>query len=259
VAIFLQERLNRWVGSTQRWLDKAAWDRSAEPYTLADLAGRDCFLALDLARKLDMAAAVFAFPWPEDGPEVVRLWPVFWLPRQTAKEQDHLFPFLTWGREGGPLKLTEGGTLDYGIIKDDLRGAIAEHRLNVLNLYYDEHYANELTQALHEGERLGPTAVPGVVAQRTVFGQSLMYFAGPSADFERRVKAGMVRHPGNAVLTWQVGHCEVWRDRNQNIRPVKPDFHTGKKIDGVVCAVMTFAGLAEPVPDGTISTRLLVV
>lgn len=257
VARFLQYRLNRWVGSTNRWLDAAAWELSADPFSLADLAGRECYAAIDLSRTTDMTGCVFLFPWPEDGLEVVRAWPLFWLPHDTAKARDHLFPFMTWAREGH-LMLTPGGQVDYSLVKADIRNAITANNLNVLALYYDPHYANELTQALHEGESLGGVSVPGVVAERIAFKQSLMFMTGPAKELERRVGAKMVRHPDNPVLNWQVGHAEVWSDRNNNIRPVKPAPHSGKSVDGVVCLTMDCAGVMAPPEDSSIPPLVVI-
>lgn len=259
VAIFLQERLNRWVGSVSRWLNVAGWEKGRRDYTRADLAGRECRAALDLSRTRDMTALVFVFPWPEEGPECVRIWPMFWLPRDSARERDHVFPFLSWAA-AGHLSLTEGGEVDYGQVKADVRAAITGHGLKVLDLLYDPHYAAELTQALHEGERLGTAAVGGCVAKRTVFKQDLMHYTGPSKEYERRVGAGKILHPGNPVMSWQVGHCQVYRDRNQNIRPVKPDPHSGKSVDGVQCNVMALAGVvAAPYQTSFISSDPLVM
>jgi phage terminase large subunit-like protein len=240
VARFKQYRLDIEVGSTNQWLSTAGWELGARSFTLADLAGRDCYAALDLSRTRDLTAFVLMFPFPEEGEEVVRVWPMFWMPEETARERDHLFPFKSWAT-GGFIKCTKGATVDYNAVKADIRAAIGDHRLNVLKLVYDEHYANELTQALHEGEELGKERVAGVVAEREAFGQSLMYFTGPCKELERRVSAGLIQHPDNKVLNWQVGHCEIWPDRNQNIRPVKPAPHSGKSIDGVVCMCMDMA------------------
>lgn len=248
VARFKQYRLDLWVGSTNQWLDSAGWERGRRSYTLADLAGRDCYAAMDLSRTRDLTAFVLMFPWPEDGPETVRVWPMFWMPEDTARERDHLFPFRSWAAAGF-IALTPGGMVDYGAVKDDIRAAIADHRLNVLKLIYDEHYANEITQQLHEGEQLGSARAAGVVAEREAFSQSLMHFTGPCKELERRVSAGLVQHPDNKVLTWQVGHCEVWSDRNQNIRPVKPNPHSGKSVDGVVCLCMEVKEVMAVKPD----------
>lgn len=256
VAIFRQERLSMWVGSSSPWLDARGWDKGKREYTLADLRGRECFLGFDAARKLDMTAAVFVFPWPEDGADAVRLWPIFWLPEETAKERDHLFPFQSWARDGD-LTLTPGGTMDYSTVKADLRAAINDNELRVLDLGYDPYYANEITQALHEGESIGDAHEDGVVAKRTEVKQGIMTLTGPACEFERRVKAGLVQHPGNAVMSWQVGHCQVKRDRNQNIAPAKPDGNTGKNIDGIAAALNAMPALVAHAPEGDCESAIL--
>lgn len=249
VARFKQYRLNLWVGSTNQWLDLSGWEAGAESFDLESLRGRDCYMALDLSRTRDMTACVLMFPEEE---ERIRIWPMFWLPDATAKARNHLFPFLSWAASGH-LHLTPGSTVDYGQVKEDIRAVVNGYNLSVLNLYYDPHYANELTQALHEGESVGAESVPGVVHERTAFAQTLMYLTGPAKEFERRVTAGLIRHPSNPVMTWQVGHAEVWSDRNNNIRPVKPEPHSGKAIDGVICCVMATAGTLQPVERPSIS------
>lgn len=251
-AIFKQERLSIWVSSSSPWLDSRGWANGQRAYSLADLIGRYCFLGFDAARKLDMTAAVFVFPWPEDGPEAIRIWPMFWLPEETAKERDHLYPFQSWA-ESGDLTLTPGGTMDYGRVKSDIRRVVTENKLTVLNLYYDPAYANEITQALHEGERMGDASEYGCVAARTEVKQSMMGLTGLACEVERRVKAGLVQHPGNAVMTWQVGHCQVKRDNNQNIIPMKPEANSGKNIDGVAALVDAMPGVMKPVETSPIS------
>jgi phage terminase large subunit-like protein len=202
-----------------------------------------------------MTAFVLLFPFPEDGPEVVKLWPLLWLPRETARERDHLFPFLSWA-EAGHLRLTGGGVVDYSVVLADVLDAVHAHRLNLRRLYFDQHYAEEITQRVAD---LGDGSRAGVGCERLAFPQTLMHFTGPAKEFERRVSAGLVRHPRNPVLTWQVGHCEVWADRNRNVRPVKSEPHSGKSVDGVVAAVMTFAECLKPADDAFISPNLVVL
>ncbi len=258
VALFMQERLDIWVGSVSRWLDVAAWERGARKYTLADLAGRDCFLGFDAARRLDMNAATFLFPWPEDGDACLRVWPIFWLPEETARERDHLFPFQSWAA-GGHLNLTDGNTMDESRVIADIRDAITANKLNVRGLYYDAYYADGITLKLHEGERLGPTSVPGVVGYRKIVAQTIPKLTGAACEFERRLKAGMVQHPNNLVMNWQIGHCEVVRDRNNNIAPKKPDDKSAKNIDGVAALLDAMCGILESPAETFISPNPVFV
>jgi len=251
MARFMQYRCNLWVGSTNRWLDIQKWEECADPeIRIQDLAGRECYLGLDMARRLDMASAVFAFPWPEAGDDGVFFWPMFWLPEETARARDIMYPFMTWSRDK-QLNVTPGATTDYDRIKKDLRDFVSQSSCNLLNIFYDEHYANETTQRLVEGETdgSGKTIVEGWGCPRTAYPQTITYFTGDATEFERRIRKKVVRHPGNAVMDWQIGHVEVKTDANQNIRPVKPDPNSGKAIDGIVAAVMALQGVIAAVRD----------
>lgn len=250
VARFKQYRLNVWVGSTNQWLDLGGWEAGRREFGPADLAGRECFLGLDLSRTRDMTAAALLFPWPEDGPEVVRAWPLFWLPADRAKALDHLFPYRSWA-EAGALTLTPGGVVDYSAVENDIVATVQTYNLVVLGIYFDQHYAEELSQRL--AGRLG--------CERVAVGQTLMTLSPLAKEFERRVASGLVHHPGNPVFTWQAGHVEVWQDRNQNVRPVKPAPASGKSIDGIAATLDAMAGVASRPDAGPVvySSRPMLI
>lgn len=237
VARFKQYRLNVWVGSTNQWLDVAGWEKGKREFGLEDLRGRDCFLGLDLSRTRDMTAAVFLFPWPEDGDECIRVWPLFWLPEKIAKERDHLFPFRSWSK-AGHIELSPGDVVDYKAVEDGICQTADSFDFRMRGLYFDQHYAEEITQRL--AERLGMAT-----SERVAVRQSLMFLSPLAKEWERRISCGMVHHADNAVMDWQVGHVEVWADRNQNIRPVKPESATGKSIDGIMAALDGMAGIVS--------------
>jgi phage terminase large subunit-like protein len=243
VARFKQYRLNLWVGSTNPWLDVAGWEKGKREFVLADLAHRDCYLGLDMSRTRDMTSAVLLFPMLEDG-GVLRVWPLFWLPEKTAKDRDHLFPFKSWAT-GNALSLTSGDVVDYKVVEDEIVETVEAHALRVQGLYFDQHYAEEITQRL--SDRLG--------CVRTAVAQSLMTLSPLAKELERRISTGLVHHANNAVLSWQVGHVEVWSDRNQNIRPVKPVSATGKSIDGIMALLDAMAGVVSQAGPSVYETR----
>jgi phage terminase large subunit-like protein len=233
-ARFLQYRGNRWVGSTNRWLDVSGWAKGKRDIRREQLRGRECYLGLDLSRTRDMTGAPLLFPWPEEGPEAVLVWPLFWLPTERAKALDHLFPFRSWAA-AGDLRLTAGEVVDYAAVESDIVSEVTGLELRVQGLFFDQHYAEELSQRLSEALGCVRVAVP----------QSLMTLSPLCKEFERRVSVGLVLHPGNRVLTWQAGHVEVWSDRNENIRPVKPKPNSGKSIDGIMGALDAMAGVVS--------------
>ena len=67
-------RRNVWATAQQVWLRQADWSTCGMNFSLDDLEGQQCYLALDLSKTRDMTAAVAVFP-QDDGS--VKLWP--WL------------------------------------------------------------------------------------------------------------------------------------------------------------------------------------
>ncbi len=276
VARFKQYRINMWVGSTNQWLDTVGWEQGQRKFTLEDLRGRECYVGLDLSRTRDMTSAVILVPWPEDtlildrklddkpkedeedlGPteriEALRLWPMFWLPTETANERSKLFPFAEWTRDGA-ISLIPGKVVNYQIVEDELVEAIEKYELQVQGVYYDRTYATEFIRRLAERIGIDPddTEKPAGDPNKRLYAvpQTIQTMTLLAKEFERRVSVGLIQHPGNPVMTWQVGHVEVWTDKNQNIRPVKPSPHSGKSIDGIMAALDAMDGALTAIPMG---------
>lgn len=247
-AKFMQYRANRWIGSVSRWLDTTAWQQSMDSFTLQDMRGRDCYIGIDLARRLDMVGVVFCFPYPEgdedqDNPQCVRMWPMAWLNEETATHRDPIYGLLKWGREGY-LNVTPGNTTDFSRVKHGIRKAVWDNQLNVKGIYFDKTYAEEFTQALVDGEETqnGELIARGFGCERYTVAQDIKTLTGPSCEFERRIKAQKIRHPGNPVFDWQIENVEAYTDVNQNVRPVKPEQHSGKSVDLILASVMSLLG-----------------
>lgn len=276
VARFKQYRINLWIGSTNQWLDTAGWELGQRPITLEDFRGQECYLGLDLSRTKDMTAAAFLVPWPEDSAvlkaeknpddaeadpgdevvEAVRVWPMFWLPVATANERAKLFPFQKWADDKA-ITLIPGSVVNYDMVLEDLVEVIEQYELQVRGIYYDRTYAVDLVRRLARRIEIDPdydAELPDTDGEKRLHAvpQTLMGLTALAKELERRVSVGLIQHPGNAVMTWQVGHVEVWADKNQNIRPVKPTPHSGKSIDGVMAMLDAMDGVltAAPSSDG---------
>lgn len=241
---FKMYRLNVWAHSESPWLEAGDWEQCRDDFTEDDMEGRVCIAGLDLSRVCDMSALVLCFPWDDDE---FRLLPYFWLPHDEAHRRSGVVPYLQWAKEG-LLHLTPGNVIDYGFIKATIRKLA--RRFSIRSIHYDPWHANELTQDLEQGQQddAGKVIEEGLGITRVPFKQGIASFSGPCKDFERLVKAKKIRHNGHKILTWQAGHVQVYRDANDNLRPVKPK-GGHKKIDGVVASIMAVAGSMErPAP-----------
>lgn len=228
---FKMYRLNIWQHSANPWLRMDDWKNCEKDFTLDDVRHLPCWLGLDLGRTLDMTAAVFVFR--DDTGDKPKFWqyPLFWLPEETARTNNHLASFINWA-DSGHLTLTDGNVVDRRAVYETVVTKLT-YLKSVQAIVYDPKYADDLTERLEQAT--------GV--QRHEFSQSWTNYAGPTAEYERLVIAGDLYHPGNPVLTWQAGHVAYKQDSSGNKRPIKPENQEHKKIDGIVAGVMAM-GLA---------------
>ncbi|MBQ4217020.1 MAG: hypothetical protein II667_02860, partial [Clostridiales bacterium] len=74
-------------------------------------------------------------------------------------------------------------------------------------------------------------------------------------EFEATVLDGLIVDD-NPVMAWMVSNCDIYRDQNGNIKPVK---HGGKDsplhIDGVVTSLMGVGRLRSLIDGGYVDTR----
>jgi phage terminase large subunit-like protein len=62
---FKTKHLNEWVNADVAWMDMRAWDACSDPdLTIESFVGKPCWIGLDLASKVDVAALLMAFPHP---------------------------------------------------------------------------------------------------------------------------------------------------------------------------------------------------
>ena len=182
-----------------------------------------------------MTAAVLVF---DDGNDNYTCLPYFWYPETAAKENDHLAPYRQWAKDGY-LDLIAGEVIDYNVVES----AICElaEKFIITEIVYDRLFAEDLTTRLEN--RLG--------CLRTNFPQTIMHFAGPTAELERLVISGKLRHNNNPILNWQAQNVTIKTDPNNNKRPVKPASENPAKIDGMVSLIMALGRViaeAEPMP-----------
>lgn len=244
-----QKRLNIWRTAEEAWVDELGgielWDAGSvarrgrrsridcyQEFTPADFRGRLCDLAIDTASVRDTAAATFSFVDEED-PRIVYVLPLFWLPERRAIELDQRAPYRRFA-ESGELKLTPGDAVDFDTIFADLLEF--GQTVHVRTLYADPKFQAEwLTQRL-AGE-LG--------CERVAFDQTNANYAAPVATAERLLLERLLRHNGNQLLTWQLGHARMYVDSRGYKRPLKQRHGDIRTVDGVQTLIMSLHRIAD--------------
>lgn len=261
---FRRMHLNQRTKQDMRIISTQAWDDCGRPDDLAvaDLDGRDCFAALDLASTDDLASASLVFPLEDDWLAVLNF---SWCPQdRIVRRARQKFPYEVWAKKGygvdglpNYLTATDGDWIDYNAIEqafDEL-----SRRYNIREVGYDPHGASQLMQNLM-GRGLSVVPVP----------QSFRNLAGPTKELLRRVKMRRICHFGNPVLRWAIGNAAAHFDGKIPVG-AKIEDHLDKvpimlskrkstdKIDPAAALVLALARMGEHPSDSMSDQPIAVV
>lgn len=219
---FLTKHLDVWVSTDTAWMDMRAWDACGDgKLSIDDFAGKPCWIGLDLASKVDIAALVILFEG-DDGRFVC--FGKYYLPEEAVIDSGNS-QYSGWEREGR-LTVTPGNVTDYAWIEADLIDICA--RFDVKAVAYDPFQATQLsTRMMGEG-------LPMLEVRPTV-----LNFSEPMKSLEALVLQKKLRHDACPVMTWMVSNVVAHLDAKDNIYPRKE--RPENKIDGVVALIMAIS------------------
>ena len=218
---FLTKHLNVWVNADVAWMDMRKWSACADPaMQINDYLDWDCWLGLDLASKIDIAAKIYIFRRDED----YRLFVRFWLPDETIQSSDNS-QYSGWAREGY-LIATNGATIDYNEIQQSIIDDFRNYNVN--ECCFDPFQATQMSNNLID-EGLTMVEVR----------PTILNFSEPMKTLEELVINGKLKHDGNPVMEWMISNVVCHRDQKDNIYPRKE--FPQNKIDGPVAAIMALS------------------
>lgn len=219
---FKAKHLNVWVNARASWMNMEEWNRQADrSLSLEQFRGEQCWIGLDLASKVDIAAAVKLFKREVDGAEHFYAFGRYYLPEARAQEPD-LHHYHGWVRDGHLIAAGESAT-DYDRIYEDLLDD--DERYGIAQLGFDPDNASYLISRLMEA------GVPAVEVP-----QRVRYLSEPMKWVEALVKDGRLHHDGCPVLAWMMSNVTARVDANDNVFPRKE--RPENKIDGVVALII---------------------
>ena len=214
--LFRWLRLNQWITTKlTTWLPVDIFDQTNGVWNRNDLAGRDCYVGMDLSSTTDLTALCGLFPPQGDQLDWRVIWDPF-IPADNMEERintDHV-PYDQWVKAGW-MTVTKGNVVDYTEVKKRILTWKALY--NVKEVPSDRAFAAMLLQEL-EKEELVCVDVP----------QTFITLTDPINQVETLLKNGQMTHENNLVARWCFGNTSIAKNGNGQIKFVKE--HRGKSV-----------------------------
>ncbi len=220
-AEYRTKHINQWIGAKSAWMNMLSYEKCTTELVMEDRLGDKCYLALDLASKLDVAALVALFPPTSKNSK----WSVFafhYLPEDTIAANDM---YKAWHAEGW-LTATDGSVIDYDAISDDMR--MLKSNYQVQEVPYDPFQATQFALLMQK------EGFPMIE-----YGATVKNFSEPMKKLEELIVDNAIEFQKDPVLKWMFGNVTAKLDLKDNIFPNKE--RPENKIDGVVAIIMGLA------------------
>lgn len=235
---FKRLHLNMWTESDVRAVNMLKWRQCAEiPINMESLAGRPCWMGLDLSSVNDLAALALIFRENDMWVSLMR----FFCPEETLKEKlaasRGRVPYDLWVRQGH-LIATPGGRIDYGRIRGEINTLYNVY--DIREIAVDPWNAHQLSAELEKED--GFT----VVHVR----QGIYSLNAPTKEFISSVSETKFAHGDNPVLTWNAGNLSTEEDAAGNLKPSKK--RSPEKIDGCVAIITGLSRALVAINDSSV-------
>jgi len=263
----LVRRLNfcQWTQQASVGIPPEQWAACATKLTrdayLASLAGRACYLGIDVSDKLDLSAVEAIFPREmsrdvlvaveANGERVtvdraIDVLSHFWMPKKTLlrRSQEDKVPYVGWEKDGF-LTATAGSMVDHDAIVDYIIDVLAKE-YQIKGIGIDQSGASAVITRLrrHFGEEFVIEVPQGFRRLNT-----------PARMIGALVASENLQHDDNPLMTMCINNMAFEENSWREIRPVK--LSQKKRIDGGVALIDAEFVMLEkpPEPESVYLTR----
>lgn len=207
-ATFKQKRLNVWVNASTSCLSVEGWKAGQSEWDESEMVGQPCYVAVDLASKIDLMAATALFP-PTVDRKTWRAIQRLWTPKDTLAERAHRdrAPYDIW-EDRGWLITPDGVSLDHDLVRQQ----ILEWRglFQILKIGFDPWHADTPIKNLVTLDGFAETDVLEVA--QTYQGMSAACLA-----MQADILGGLVDARGCPVTAWSVSNTVGQVDGKNNL------------------------------------------
>jgi phage terminase large subunit-like protein len=231
-AAYQQKRLDRWLNATSPCLSLDGWRRGQSDWTPEDMRDQPCYVGIDLASKIDLAALSVLFPPTEERP-TWRLLQHIWTPEDTLAERAHRdrAPYGVWAEQGW-LTTSPGTRIDAQAVREAVIALRDTYGFDVERIGFDPWHSDQLITQLVNEDGFSESQVLAVPQT----------FAGMSSaclHLQAEILDGKVDARRCPVTAWAVSNVAGQRDGKDNLM-----FAKGKsrgRIDPVIAATIATA------------------
>ena len=191
---------------------------------LVDFSGDECFIGLDLASKIDIAAKVYIFPKERNGQMHYYLFSKLYLPQATVYAAKNA-AYQGW-EIAGHIESTPGEAIDLDNI--EMQVLDDADNFHVMEVAYDPFQATQMARHLDEED-----------LNLVEFRATVLNFSEPMKTLDALIRQKRIHHDGNPCMTWMMSNVVCHTDAKDNIYPRK--LREEDKIDGPVAVIMALA------------------
>lgn len=182
----------------------------------------------------DITSSCFAFPELDEGRlKKVRVFHKYYLPELNIDELARAAraPYRLWVEQGW-LTLTPGNTVDYEVVKEDIRWVRDRFTLPLVG--FDPYNASQITNDLQDQDGIKIEWI----------GQGPKSLGTATKETERLILRGDLVHEMNPITRLHMSNVQIVYDRSGNPKPIKSDGGRGAsqkkryKIDGAIAMIL---------------------
>ncbi|CAM5194139.1 terminase large subunit [Lysinibacillus sphaericus] len=195
---FLIKHMNRWIARKDSYFPLDRWNEKPLPV----LDGKECYIGVDLASKLDLNSVTAVFPLED---EVFAVLNHNFMPADSlaARERQDKVPYSRWAKEGF-ITLTPGDVVDVEFIFKYIQ-ELAE-RFKVISIGFDPWNATAL---------MTKTANAGFTTVEVRQGYKTL--SEPTKFIKELMMKGKFVNGNNPVLKWATANCVAKYDSAENV------------------------------------------
>ena len=236
---FKTKLMNVWRSTANgEWIASNYIQQCTAKFDISDSMFSGCsgYLGIDLSSTSDLTAISLMIPFNDR--YYFKNW--YYLPEVTLKEGANREKYAQWKRQGY-LNITSGNVVDYNRVISDIEEI--NKIIPIECISYDQWQSTmAITQLTEKGFNCQP------------YSQTTGALNKPTRYMEIIARSGKAVFDDNPIIRWNFANCEIIEDSNENIKPVKINKDSQKKIDGIH-AMLNALGkhLEQPQYDNTIT------